>query len=291
MTFTLRTALTTGPICTRRAREAWSSVKSGERDVMGRQTSPTLVTLGRLVRTYRDASGILQKDLANRLGYSDGWLSNLETGQLRPRSEQVASIEEKLNLPHGALMAVYDQLDNESLPGWFRPWIEEERRAEVLRSFGLTVIPGLLQTVDYVRALLQEDEAAVTARMERQAIRQRETPPALHFVIDEGVLYQERGGPKVMYDQLMALADAVSPRLTVQVVRSSMNPRSLGAFTIATVDGNDVAYVETAVRGIVTSSRDDLAALSEGWETIRAHAMPQHESIDFIRNIAEERWT
>lgn len=94
-----------------------------------------------------------------------------------------------------------------------------------------------------------------------------------------------------MHDQLIALADAASPRLTIQVVRSAVNPRSLGTCTIATVDGNDVAYVETAVKGIVTSSRDDLAVLSEAWESIKAHAMPQHESIDFIRRTAEERWT
>ncbi|GAA4613230.1 helix-turn-helix transcriptional regulator [Actinoallomurus liliacearum] len=257
---------------------------------MGRQSSPTLITLGRLVRTYRDASEMLQKDLANRLGYSDGWLSNLETGQLRPRSEQVASIEEALSLPRGALMAVYDQLDNECLPGWFRPWLEEEKRATLVRSFALVLVPGLLQTVDYARALLPGDEPAVAARMERQAIRHQETPPALHFVLDEAALYRERGGAKVMHDQLMALAESTSPRLTVQVVRSAVNPRSLGTFTIATVDGNDVAYVETAVKGIVTSGRDDLAVLSEAWETIKAHAMPQHESIEFIRNMAEERW-
>lgn len=234
---------------------------------------------------------MLQKELANRLGYSDGWLSNLETGQLRPRSEQVASIEEALSLPGGALMAVYDQLDNESLPGWFRPWLEEEKRATVVRSFELAIVPGLLQTADYARALLQGDEAAVAARMDRQAIREREIPPAMYFVLDEASLHRERGDRKVMHDQLMALADAVSPRLTIQVVRSAVNPRSLGAFTIATVDGNDVAYVETAVRGIVTSSRDDLAVLSQAWESIKAHAMPQHESIEFIRRTAEEKWT
>ncbi|WP_252807987.1 helix-turn-helix domain-containing protein [Actinoallomurus spadix] len=291
MMFTPITALATGLTHTRSTRNAWSTVKSGERDVMGRQTSPTLVTLGRLVRTYRDASGILQKDLANRLGYSDGWLSNLETGQLRPRGEQVASIEETLSLPRGALMAVYDQLDNECLPLWFRPWLEEEQRASVVRSFELAIIPGLLQTVGYARALLQDDEPAVAARIDRQAIRQREVPPAMYFVIDEAALYQDRGGPKVMHEQLMTLADIASPRLTIQVVRSTANPRSLGAFTIATVDGNDVAYVETAVRGIVTSGRDDLAVLSEAWESIKANAMPQNESIEFIRRTAEERWT
>jgi hypothetical protein len=72
---------------------------------------------------------------------------------------------------------------------------------------------------------------------------------------------------------------------------SSVNPHSMGAFILATVDGGEVAYVETAVRGMVTSSRDDIACLSDAWESIRTFALPQQESIEFIKRTAEERWT
>jgi transcriptional regulator with XRE-family HTH domain len=51
--------------------------------------SGTLVTFGRLVRIYRDAAGLTQKELAKTLDYTNGWVSNVETGQLRPRVEQV----------------------------------------------------------------------------------------------------------------------------------------------------------------------------------------------------------
>ncbi len=260
---------------------------------MGTPPSPTMITLGRLIRRYREAAGILQRDLARKLDYSEGWVSQVETGRTRLRQEQVTAIERELNIPAGVLMEVFRQLDAEQIPGWFRPWLEEERAATVLRSFALALIPGLLQQESYARALLKGDEALVKARMDRQStVFGRDTPPSTHFVIDEAALYYDRGGPDVMHAQLMHLAEIVNPpRLTIQVVRSAENPLSHGTFTIATVDGRDVAYVETAVRGLVTSSREDLAILADAWESIRAFAMPQPDSIEFIRRTAEERWT
>lgn len=83
----------------------------------------------------------------------------------------------------------------------------------------------------------------------------------------------------------------MSEKLTVQIIRSDVSPRLSGAFTIGTVDGGEVAYVETAVRGIVTSSRNDIARLEDVWETIRTYALSQQESLDLIRRTAEEKWT
>ena len=258
---------------------------------MTKRRSPTLITLGRLVRTYRDAAGLTQKGLASALGYTNGWVSNVETGQLRPRPEQVTALERALSVPSGALMNVYEQLDAESLPGWFRDWVDEEERATVLRTFELALIPGLLQTEEYARALLPDDEAGVAQRMDRQKILSRDDPPTLHVVLDEAVLYQARGGPKVMQAQLEHLIASVGPRLSVQIVRSEKNPRSTGAFIIATVDDAEVGYVETAIRGIVTSSREDVAELLAAWEAIRTFALSQEESIEFIRKVIEEKWT
>jgi transcriptional regulator with XRE-family HTH domain len=258
---------------------------------MGNLRSPTLVTFGRMVRTFRDAAGLTQKELAKALDYTNGWVSNVETGQLRPRSAQVSALEKALGAPPGALMNVYEQLDAEILPGWFREWVDEESQASVLRAFELSVVPGLLQTEDYARALLWGDEAGVTQRMKRQEILARSTPPTLHVVLDEMVLHRTRGGKEVMRAQLEHLIASVGPRLSLQVIRSQANPRSMGTFMIATVDGADVGYVETAIRGIVTSSREDLAALTAAWEAVRTFALSQQESLDLIRKVIEEKWT
>jgi len=258
---------------------------------MTRHRSPTLVTLGRQVRTFREAAGLTQKELAKAIDYTNGWLSNVETGQLRPRVEQVTALEQALGVPPGAVMNIYEQLDGEVMPGWFREWVDEETQAEVLRTFELALIPGLLQIEEYARALLPGDESAVARRMERQQILARDMPPMLHVVLDEAVLHQARGGKEVTRAQLEHLIASVGPRLTLQVVRSHVNPRSTGAFTIATVDGADVGYVDTAIRAIVTSSREDIAELTAAWEAIRSFALSQQESLDLIRKVIEEKWT
>ncbi|GAA4609794.1 helix-turn-helix transcriptional regulator [Actinoallomurus liliacearum] len=259
---------------------------------MGRMPSPALITLGRQMRRYRDAAGLRQRELGELLGYSEPWVSALETGRLLPKADQVAAIERALHIPAGVLLEVCRQLDIDPTPQWFREWRDVETTADVLRWVELSIIPGLLQTEEYAAVLLGGDEAAVAARMDRQQLLTRDSPkpPMLHFVLDETVLYRGRGGPKVMHGQLMHLADSAGSHLTIQVVRSDVNPRSLGAYILATVDGRDVAYLETAVRGLVTSTQEDVSILSRAWESVRSFAMPQHESIDFIRRTAEERW-
>ncbi|GAA0361300.1 DUF5753 domain-containing protein [Actinoallomurus spadix] len=173
-----------------------------------------------------------------------------------------------------------------------RDWLAEERRSSALRAFELAVVPGLLQTPDYARTVLDGDEAAVTARLDRQAILKNENPPTLRCVLDETVLTRGFGDAAVMRDQLEHLVNSVAPRLAVQIVPSGVRYEGLaGAFTIATVNGSDVAYIDTAVRGLVTSNPEDIACIIDVWESIRTFALSQRESIELIKKVAEERWT
>jgi transcriptional regulator with XRE-family HTH domain len=255
--------------------------------------NPTLVTLGRTVRTFREAGGMIQAQLAGKVGYTDAWLSNVETGQLRPRPEQLTALEEALGVPAGVLKNIYRQLDAESLPGYFRTGTEEERRASVLRTFQIALIPDLLQTEEYARTLHpdDEDEAALRSALDRQAVLARPdaAPPRLHCVLDEAVLLRGRGGAAVMRDQLLHLIAKVSPpRLTIQVLYSADNPYPYGAFTIATVDDGEAGHIPTAVRDIVTGNHDDLAGLNAAWDAVRTFALSQRESIELIQRMADD---
>jgi transcriptional regulator with XRE-family HTH domain len=254
--------------------------------------SPALAKLAEAIRRHRKRAGLTQAQLAELIPCSDKTISAIETARERPSRQMATAIERELKVSENALLDIFDLLEGESLPGWMRDWVHEERRSGRLRSFELAIIPGLLQTEDYARALLNGNETAVQARMERQAILTGDDPPTLHVVLDEMVLYREVGGRQVMHSQLTHLMDCVSERLTVQIVPSDVNPHRIGAFTIGTVaNGGEVAYIETAIRGIVTSSRDDITHLNGVWETIRTHAAPQRESLEFIRRTVEERWT
>jgi transcriptional regulator with XRE-family HTH domain len=258
---------------------------------MGNPPSPALIKLAAAIRRHRKLAGLTQAQLAAMIPCSDKTISAAETGRDRPSRGMVVAIEKTLGLSQDALVDLYDLLDLESLPGWMRDWLVEERRATSLRSFELAIVPGLLQTEDYARALLGGNDAAVQARLERQRILTGETPPTLRTVLDEAVLYRDKGGAQVMHAQLKHLAESVSEKLTIQIVPSDMSPGLSGAFTIGTVNGGQVAYVETAVRGIVTSSREDIGCLEDAWESIRTYALSQQESLDFIRRTAEKRWT
>jgi uncharacterized protein DUF5753 len=89
------------------------------------------------------------------------------------------------------------------------------------------LIPGLLQTADYARAILAADpettedqlDDLIAARLERQAILDKPNPPALWVVLDEAVLHRLIGTRKTMYDQLLALADtSCRSNITMQIV-------------------------------------------------------------------------
>jgi transcriptional regulator with XRE-family HTH domain len=258
---------------------------------MGNPPSPALVKLAAAIRRHRKRAGLTQAQLAAMIPCSDKTISAAETGRDRPSQEMVIAIETALDLSQDALVDIYDLLDIESLPGWMRDWVVEERRASSLRFFALSTIPGLLQIDDYARSLLNGNEAAVQARMERQSILTSDNPPTLRAVLDETILHRNKGGAQVMHNQLKHLAESVCERLTIQIIPADISPRLSGNFVLANVDEGEVAYVETAVRGIVTSSREDLARLEDAWETIRTHALPQYESLEMIRRIAEEKWT
>ncbi len=262
---------------------------------MSRQhRSPTLITLGRTIRAFRESAGMIQIEVAKQLGYTNAWLSNIETGQIRPRQDQIDAIEELLGIPSGVLLTIQKQHDAESLPGHLRPWPGEEYLATVIRTYQIALVPDLLQTEDYTRALLSGDENAIRARMERQRVLTREDPqaPMFHCVIDEAVLLRDQGGTAVMRDQLLHLIKVVSPpRLTVQILRSADNPYPYGPFALATVDDGEAGQIQTPVRDIVTNNRQDIAALTAAWEAVRTFALSQRDSTELIQQVTDERWT
>lgn len=258
---------------------------------MANRIDPAIVTFGKAVRAFRMSKGFTQEQLAQTINYSKGWLSNVETGQLRPLRKAVIEFEAALGVTDEALLDLYDELSKETVPGWARDWWDEEAEAGGLRVFEDMLVYGLLQTKDYARAVLRGDEAALGHRMTRQERLSAADPPTVRCVLDELVLHREIGGREVMRAQLEYLANDASDVATVQIVPSAANPHQLGAFTIATNDSGDVAYVQSAVRGIVTTDRKDLARLNDIWESVRSQALPVGMSTELIKRTADDRWT
>jgi hypothetical protein len=137
------------------------------------------------------------------------------------------------------------------------------------------LIPGLLQTEEYARAVLAaahpaspetEVERLVSARMDRQAILDQAEPPLLWVILDEGVLIRPVGGPAVMRDQIERLVKAArQPRIVLQVVPCGAGAHAglAGQFAIAGFDGPLPTSPTSIVRWLGRSS--SVPATSPGW--------------------------
>jgi len=172
----------------------------------------------------------------------------------------------------------------------------------VLRWYEPLVVPGLLQTEEYARAILSarpdgnldDLDEQVAARLARQAVLDRTGAPQLWCILDEGVLHRAIGGSKVMRSQLYRLAEvAEHPKTTIQVIRSGgAHAGLLGGFILADLDSRpSVAYLETAAHGQVTDSALATAHVALSFDRLRAEAESWVASRDLIRKVAEERWT
>lgn len=252
-----------------------------------------LAFFGSELRRHRTLAEMSQESLAARINYGPSLIGMIETAQRMPTLEFALACDETLDTG-GALERLWPLVSRERYPSWFGEWREIEREATALRTWEPLVVPGLLQTDDYARALLRSDEA-VMARLERQAIlvREQPAPPTLRVVIDESVLMRPVGSKEVMRAQLeKLLKDTENHRISIQIVPMGVHPGLQGGFVLATTPmGAVVGYLETAARGQVTINPHDLSAMNEAYEAIRTEAVSRTESLSLIAKTVEKRWT
>jgi hypothetical protein len=180
---------------------------------------------------------------------------------------------------------------------WFAKWAEDfEQRATLIRWFEPLLVPGLLQTESYARAVLSwkpeshNTETNVAKRLERQSVLGR---TELRVIILESVLYREAGDPNVMAEQIDHLLAVGSWRTaTLQVLPDT--PEIVGAlggaFAVATQDAADVAvYSESIVKGGVYTDPDLIARAVRVFDSVHADALPWSQTRDLLEK-AGERW-
>lgn len=261
---------------------------------------------GAEVRRARLAAGMTLADLGARVPCDASTASRIEAGNLSPTERFAEACDEAFPYMDGWFSRFcHDSRKwNGPYPAWFRPFVEYEAKAKSLRTFEHSLVPGLLQTRDYARAVLatrpntseDEIEQLTTARLDRQAILERDNPPLLWAVIDEAVLRREVGGSKVMHDQLCHLADASDrPNITVEVIPYGTGAHSglLGAFVIADfADAPSIVYLETTNGGQIVEKPSAVEDDALIFDSLRSDALNRRQSRDLIMKVAEEEvWT
>ncbi|WP_245908740.1 helix-turn-helix domain-containing protein [Pseudosporangium ferrugineum] len=253
------------------------------------------------LRRLRMAAGLSQEALGERISYSASLVAAVEQCRRLPQNEFAEECDSALGAG-GLLLRIRESIMRESLTPWFREWVAIEQKATALRSFEPLVVPGLLQTEDYVRALLEgasqlsgdAREQLVTSRLARQPILEGTSPPLMVAVMDEVVLERPVGSPKVMRAQLLHLVDVASrPRVHLHVVPKAAGayPGLNGAFVIATSpEGDDLGYLDNQLKGTVVERSADVLSLRQTWESVRAEALTQGQSTKLISEAAAA-WT
>ena len=150
---------------------------------------------GGMVRFYRERAGLSRPETARQICKSESLVQAIELGQRTATLEVTRDLESALHA-EGALVQLRDELAEalgyQAFPAWFQDWALKEAEATTLRTFQPLIVPGLLQTEDYARAIFatrfritqDETEELTAARMKRQEILAREYPPTFRVILD-----------------------------------------------------------------------------------------------------------
>jgi hypothetical protein len=171
-------------------------------------------------------------------------------------------------------------------PDWFGSYTEHEQQAMTIKAFGLALVPGLLQTAEYARALfiagrISDIEQAITLRMSRQSVLTRDDPPELWVLLAEYVIETPIGGPEVMRGQLERLLNACdSPHVILRVVPKTAGAHVGldGAFNLVYTPKYKAAYLEAVGGGRLSDDKHEVERFALRFDRIGADALPQDVS-------------
>jgi transcriptional regulator with XRE-family HTH domain len=271
---------------------------------MTRETGRTpRQVFGAMLRYHREQAGLSRADLARQVSKSVSLIQAIELGQRAATQEVTADLEQALSAD-GALTRLREEIGDglgyQPYPSWFQDWVASEREAKKLRWFGSLLIPGLLQTADYARAIFrtrigvtdEEVEEQVAARLKRREILERNEPPALWAIIDESVLRRAVGGPNVMREQVGHLIEASQqPFISVQVIPVTVGVHlglCAGGFAIADFEeASAVGYQETACQGQFIDRHEDTRTLCDCWDTLVQETLPRTASRTLLEEVAK----
>ncbi|MEU4344642.1 helix-turn-helix transcriptional regulator [Nocardia sp. NPDC023852] len=270
--------------------------------------------LGGRMRRLREACGISLEDAGEAIRGSHSKISRLELGRTGFRERDLMDLLDLYGVIDEDERAEFKQLakqantsgwwhrDTDWLPKWFDTYLGLEQAAQLIRCYEPRVVPELLQTPDYARALMvlahpNEDEESierrVALRMRRQEILTRPDPPQLWLIVEEAALRRGIGGSQVWLAQLDHVLRATDrPNITVQVLADHVGGPALtdGAFTMlrfAEPDLPDIVYLQQLTGALYLDKNADLAAYRAVANLLSVHAAPPEYTSQLIEALRE----
>ncbi|MFC5661935.1 helix-turn-helix domain-containing protein [Kitasatospora misakiensis] len=283
--------------------------------------SPTVLRrrLGSELRRLRERTGLQAKAVADTLRFSATKISRIESGQTTLKESDVRALLELYGVTDESELRQFISLTRRStqrgwwhdygdaLPDWFQTYVGMESDASRIRAYETELIPGILQTSDYARAIFRAaladrpdnvDETVdrrAKLRLQRQEVFSRPDPPAVWAVLNETVLRRPVGGSEVMRGQVLHLLDAAHrPNITIQVLPLSIGAHAAMSMPFHILSFSDVpghvVYIEALTSSLYLEKEADLARHEIVFDQLADAAMTPGESVSWMHQIAKERY-
>lgn len=279
--------------------------------------SPTVLRmiLARQLQALREKAGLSYEEAATAIYSSEWTIRRMERaeGGFKPLTVKslliaygitdVREIDAFLSLARDASKPGWWHSYDDVLPSWFKAAVGLEESATLIRAYEPQVIPGLLQTEGYIRAITRARlpdaagdviERTVALRLARQQLLRRPEPPGYRVVIDETVLRRPVGGPPVMREQITRLIQAAEqPGITVQVIpfAAGWHPALYGMFWIYRFADDrlpDIVYTEALTGAMYLNKPGETAQYTQALDTMCAQAASPEQTITILSDILKE---
>ncbi len=280
---------------------------------MSRGPSPTVRRrrLAARLRELRESANLTIDEVGDKLECSASKISRIETGHVGVTPRDVRDLLEVYGVDDDEREALVQLAREARKKGWWHAYNEVftgsfvglESDASFLHTHQALLVPGLLQTEAYTRAVIRairpdsaEDdvELRVRARINRQKlITEESNPPEYWAVLDEAVLHRVVGGPEAMREQLKKLVELASlPHVTLQVVPFSAGSHAgmEGPFLILGFPEQadpDVVYVENTTSGVYLEQQEDVHRYTLMFDHLRAAALKPDDTVEMVDRTAD----
>ncbi|MEU2043600.1 helix-turn-helix domain-containing protein [Nocardia niwae] len=273
------------------------------------------IVLGSRLRKLRESRGITREAASDAIRGSDAKIGRLEQGRIGFKEQDLRDLltlygvvdsaerEEFLHLARRANEPGWWAQFNDLLPRWLGTYLGLEQAANVIHTYELGLVPSLLQTADYARAMVRlrnneieykacdEIERRVAMLTQRQQILTRAMPPALWAVIDESVLRRSMGGAHVRHQQLQHLIEmAERPNIRIQILCYSHSAavavgNSFSVLSFPEADLPAIVYTEQLNGALYLDRRSDVERYEMAMKQVGSEALPVAESIQYLKQL------
>ncbi|WP_344633209.1 helix-turn-helix transcriptional regulator [Streptomyces glaucosporus] len=255
---------------------------------------------GRLLQHLRRQAGLSQQRLGEAIGYSMEQVASVEQGR-RPAKAAFTTAADRVLEARGALEVLQDEVDRAKLPRFFRNFALIEAEVVSRFSYDPLLIPGLLQTEGYARAVfaghcppLNEEiiDQHTEARLSRQKLLSRVPLAELSFIISEEALRNPVGDAEVMRGQWQHLLEVGELRnVEVQVMPAGpgFHAGLNGPFVVVeSREHRQLGYIESQEVGCVVSDSAEVSAFGLRYGKLRSQALNGVESARLIKRLLGE---